>query len=179
MRLGESGLAYDAISECYVRTNYSGFGPTPLQGCRRAGRARQTVLEYSAALCGAITASDRKSMSADRIRTAQPSRRRPLCQSTLDMPAASARAFLSGSSARRCPTPPRGQRDLRRAQTPASSRHSRSRCPVPARQGAARRRRALHYYATCLTSRTCLQLPRQRKPSQVHSRWPVRPKVTR
>jgi len=30
--------------------------------------------------------------------------------------------------------------------------------------------RSLHYSAACLTSRTCLQLPRQRNPSQVHSR---------
>ena len=29
------------------------------------------------------------------------------------------------------------------------------------------------------TSRMCLHWPRQRNPSQVHSRWPPRPKVTR
>jgi hypothetical protein len=29
-----------------------------------------------------------------------------------------------------------------------------------------------------LTSFTCLQLPRQRKSSHVHSRWPARPKVS-
>ena len=30
-------------------------------------------------------------------------------------------------------------------------------------------------YSVCRTSRTCLQLPRNSNPLQLHSRWPTRP----
>jgi hypothetical protein len=117
---------------------------------------------------GAITASDRKSMSADRIRTAQPSRRRPAANDIGY--AGGLRACLSLSQHR----PGDVQRHYAASGTYGALKLQRRRATAAADVqyplAEARRRRALHYSAACLTSRTCLQLPRQRNPSQVHSR---------